>query len=349
MLRAHRRDEDDIELTACRTRWPGELLEFPNEHTASPSTSNRTRFAPVILGDYGHLHEGDEVRTTGRLLEVPVGDELIGVGGQSRRAPAGRQGADRQDHQDHAIEKDRPGAHQHASAWTARCNRHLKVDIGRHDPDRDEARASRSSATGSPARPRSCWTRSSTRRKDLICVYVAIGQNAASIARATATLNKNGDLDYTIIVAATASDAASLKLHRSVCGLRDGEYFMEQARKPCAATTTSPSRRGLIANSRSTCAARRPRGLSGRLRVLPALENRRASGEDESGQRWRVPDGAAGDIEYAGGLRLGIHPDQRDLDQHQIYLQADRCQWPAAGAQRVCSVSACRWATPRRR
>jgi F-type H+-transporting ATPase subunit alpha len=67
--------------------------------------------------------------------------------------------------------------------------------------------------------------------KDLICVYVAIGQNAASIARATATLEENGAMDYTIIVAATASDAASLNFIAPYAGCAMGEYFMEQGKE----------------------------------------------------------------------------------------------------------------------
>jgi F-type H+-transporting ATPase subunit alpha len=67
--------------------------------------------------------------------------------------------------------------------------------------------------------------------KDLICVYVAIGQNAASIARATATLEESGAMDYTIIVAATASDAASLNFIAPYAGCAMGEYFMEQGKE----------------------------------------------------------------------------------------------------------------------
>ncbi len=176
------------QIFGLQNAMAGELLEFPHETYGLALNLEEDQVRAVILGDYGHLHEGDEVRTTGRLLEVPVGEALIGRVVNPLGQPLDGKGPVKTT-KTLPIEKIAPGV------------------ITRKRVD------------------------SPQKGKDLICVYVAIGQNAASIARATATLEENGAMDYTIIVAATASDAASLNFIAPYAGCAMGEYFMEQGKE----------------------------------------------------------------------------------------------------------------------
>jgi len=171
--------------------------------------------------------------------------------------------------------------------------------------------------------------------KDLICVYVAIGQNAASIARATATLEENGAMDYTIIVAATASDAASLNFIAPYAGCAMGEYFMEQGKEALCCyddlTKQAWAYRELSLN------LRRPPGREAYPGDVFYLHSRllERAGKDEPGERRRFADRVAGDRD-AGERRLGLHPHQRDLHHRRPDLPAvgPLQRGPAACSQR---------------
>src|SRR6202171_2084668 len=205
-----------------------ELLEVPHETYGLALSLEEDQVRAVILGDYGHLHEGDEVRTTGRLLEVPVREALIGRVVSPLGQPLDGKGPVKTT-KTLPIEKIAPGV-----ITRKRVDSPVQTGIKAIDAMIPIGRGQRELIIGDRFTGKTTVlldTIINQKGQDLICIYVAIGQNAASIARATATLEENGAMDYTIIVAATASDAASLNFIAPYAGCAMGEYFMEQGKE----------------------------------------------------------------------------------------------------------------------
>jgi F-type H+-transporting ATPase subunit alpha len=216
------------QIFGLQNAMAGELLEFPHETYGLALNLEEDQVRAVILGDYGHLHEGDEVRTTGRLLEVPVGEALIGRVVNPLGQPLDGKGPVKTT-KTLPIEKIAPGV-----ITRKRVDSPVQTGIKAIDAMIPIGRGQRELIIGDRFTGKTTVlldTIINQKGKDLICVYVAIGQNAASIARATATLDENGAMDYTIIVAATASDAASLNFIAPYAGCAMGEYFMEQGKE----------------------------------------------------------------------------------------------------------------------
>jgi F-type H+/Na+-transporting ATPase subunit alpha len=216
------------QIFGLQNAMAGELLEFPHETYGLALNLEEDQVRAVILGDYGHLHEGDEVRTTGRLLEVPVGEALIGRVVNPLGQPLDGKGPVKTT-KTLPIEKIAPGV-----ITRKRVDSPVQTGIKAIDAMIPIGRGQRELIIGDRFTGKTTVlldTIINQKGKDLICVYVAIGQNAASIARATATLEENGAMDYTIIVAATASDAASLNFIAPYAGCAMGEYFMEQGKE----------------------------------------------------------------------------------------------------------------------
>jgi F-type H+-transporting ATPase subunit alpha len=216
------------QIYGLQNAMAGELLEFPHETYGLALNLEEDQVRAVILGDYGHLHEGDEVRTTGRLLEVPVGEALIGRVVNPLGQPLDGKGPIKTT-KTMPIERIAPGV-----ITRKRVDSPVQTGIKAIDAMIPIGRGQRELIIGDRFTGKTTVlldTIINQKGKDLICVYVAIGQNAASIARATATLEENGAMDYTIIVAATASDAASLNFIAPYAGCAMGEYFMEQGKE----------------------------------------------------------------------------------------------------------------------
>ena len=206
----------------------GELLEFPHDTYGLALNLEEDQVRAVILGEYGHLHEGDEVRTTGRLLEVPVGDELIGRVVNPLGVPIDGKGPLKTT-KTLPVEKIAPGV-----ITRKRVDSPVQTGIKAIDSMIPIGRGQRELIIGDRFTGKTTVlldTIINQKGKNLICVYVAIGQNAASIARVAATLEERGAMEYTIIVAASASDPASLNFIAPYTGCAMGEYFMEQGKE----------------------------------------------------------------------------------------------------------------------
>ena len=215
------------QIYGLQNAMSGELLEFPHETYGLALNLEEDQVRAVILGDYGHLHEGDEVRTTGRLLEVPVGEALIGRVVNPLGQPLDGKGPVKTT-KTLPIEKIAPGV-----ITRKRVDSPVQTGIKAIDAMIPIGRGQRELIIGDRFTGKTTVlldTIINQKGKDLICIYVAIGQNAASIARVAATLEENGAMDYTVIVAATASDAASLNFIAPYAGCAMGEYFMEQGK-----------------------------------------------------------------------------------------------------------------------
>ena len=165
--------------------------------------------------------------------------------------------------------------------------------------------------------------------KDVICIYVAIGQKASTVAQVVKKLEDFGAMDYTIVVSATASDPAAMQFLAPYSGVRDGRVFPRQRpprfddlRRSFEAGCRLP--RDLAAAPTSAG----PRSLSGR-RFLSSLTLARTRGKDVGCPRRRLAYQPA-DHRNAGGRHLGLHSDQRYLDHRRADLSSNPiCSTPA--------------------
>ena len=148
---------------------------------------------------------------------------------------------------------------------------------------------------------------------DLICIYVAIGQKQSSIAETVGILEQYGAMEHTIVVAAAATDPAPMRYLAPFAGCAMGEEIMESGRDALIVYDDLSKHAKLLPRDVAAAAPPcRPRGVPWR-RLLPALPAAGARRPHERAVRRRLADGAAGHRD-AGERRLGLHPDERDLD-----------------------------------
>jgi len=203
----------------------GEMIEFPGDTFGLALNLELDSVGAVVLGDYEHISEGMTVKSTGRILEVPVGPELIGRVVNSLGQPIDGKGPINAKLTD-VIEKVAPGviARQSVSqpVQTGLKSIDSMVPVGRGQ--RELIIGDRQTGKTAVA----IDTIISQKGKDLICVYVAIGQKASTIANVVRKLEEYGAMDYTIIVAATASDSAAMQYIAPYSGCTMGEYFRDR-------------------------------------------------------------------------------------------------------------------------
>ena len=202
----------------------GEMLEFPNKTFGMALNLERDSVGAVILGDYKHISEGDVVKCTGRILEVPVGNELLGRVVNSLGEPIDNNGAiDAKGTS--PIEKIAPGVIERKSVdqpvQTGLKSVDAMVPIGRGQ--RELIIGDRQTGKTAVA------IDAIINQKDtgVKCIYVAIGQKASSVAQVVRKLEEHDALKHTIIVAATASDSAAMQYIAPYSGCAMGEYFRD--------------------------------------------------------------------------------------------------------------------------
>src|ERR1041384_1014896 len=206
----------------------GELLEFPGDVVGMVLNLEEDNVGAVLLGDFTNIKEGDAVKRTTRIAQVPVGEALIGRVVNALGQPVDGKGPVNAK-EFRPIERYAPGVVDRRSVKEP-----LQTGLKAIDAMIPIGRGQRELIIGDRFTGKTTVlldTIINQKGKDLICIYVAIGQNAASIARVAATLEEQGAMDYTIIVAATASDPASLNFIAPYSGCAMGEYFMEKGKE----------------------------------------------------------------------------------------------------------------------
>ena len=203
----------------------GEMLEFPGNTYGLALNLERDSVGAVILGNYEHISEGDTVKTTGRILSVPVGPALIGRVVNALGQPIDGKGPIATEEFD-VVEKVAPGVIDRQSVsqpvQTGLKSVDAMIPIGRGQ--RELIIGDRQTGKTAIA----IDTIINQKGKDLICVYVAIGQKASTIANVVRQLEEHGAMEYTIIVAATASESAALQYIAPYAGATMGEYFRDR-------------------------------------------------------------------------------------------------------------------------
>jgi F-type H+-transporting ATPase subunit alpha len=209
-----------------------EILEFPGKDGKPPVYGialnlETASVSAIILGEYQDIEEGDIVRSTGRVMDVPVGDELLGrvVDPLGRpidgRGPIGTT-------KTRPIERIAPGVITRKSV-----NQPVQTGIMAIDGMIPIGRGQRELIIGDRQTGKSAIiidTILNQKGQNLLCIYVAIGQRRSTIAQTVGILQERGAMDYTIVVAASASDSAALQYIAPYAGCAMGEEFMESGR-----------------------------------------------------------------------------------------------------------------------
>ena len=200
----------------------GEMLEFPGNTFGMALNLEQDSVGAVVLGDYKHISEGDTVKTTGRILEVPIGRGLLGRVVDSLGNPIDGKGPIEAEGTA-PIEKVAPGviARQSVSqpVQTGLKSIDSMVPIGRGQ--RELIIGDRQTGKTAVA----VDTIINQKNTDVICIYCSIGQRAGKVAGVVETLKEHGAMDYTVVVVAPASDPAPFKYLAPYAGCAMGEYF----------------------------------------------------------------------------------------------------------------------------
>ncbi len=203
----------------------GEMLEFPKDTFGLALNLERDSVGAVILGAYEHLTEGDIVKTTGRILSVPVGPELLGRVVNSLGLPIDGKGPVNAKASD-VIEKVAPGV-----IWRKSVSQPVQTGLKAIDAMVPIGRGQRELIIGDRQTGKTAVavdTIINQKGKDLFCVYVAIGQKASTIVNVVRKLEEYGAMEYTIVVAASASESAAMQYIAPYSGCTMGEYFRDR-------------------------------------------------------------------------------------------------------------------------
>ncbi|HEY8496960.1 MAG TPA: F0F1 ATP synthase subunit alpha [Limnochordales bacterium] len=201
----------------------GELLEFPGETYGMALNLEEDNIGAVILGPYTHIKEGDTVKRTGRIVEVPVGEGLIGRVVNPLGQPLDGKGPI-VTNKYRPVESPAPGVIERRAV-----HQPLQTGLKAIDSMVPIGRGQRELIIGDRQTGKTALavdTIINQKGGDVICIYVAIGQKASTVAGVVETLKKYGAMDYTIVVSATASEPAPLLYLAPYAGTAMGEEFM---------------------------------------------------------------------------------------------------------------------------
>ena len=204
-----------------------ELLQFPNEIMGIALSLEEDSVAAVVLGDYTIIKEGDEVRCTGRIAEVPVGDGLIGRVVDPLGRPLDGKGPVKTD-KTRPLERVAPNVTLRKPVDTP-----VQTGIKAIDSLIPIGRGQRELIIGDRSTGKTAITLDTIINQkggDLVCIYVAIGQKTSKVARVVATLEAHGAMEHTIVVVANAADSVAMQYLAPYAGCAIGEEFMEQGK-----------------------------------------------------------------------------------------------------------------------
>ena len=203
----------------------GEMLEFPGNTYGLALNLERHFVGAVILGEYEHISEGDTVRCTGRILEVPIGPELLGRVVDALGRPIDGKGPVNAK-LTAPIEKIAPGVIARQSV-----SQPMQTGLKAIDSMVPIGRGQRELIIGDRQTGKTAIAIDAIinqKGQNMVCIYVAIGQKASSIKNIVRALEENGAMEYTIVVTATASESAAMQYIAPYAGCTMGEYFRDR-------------------------------------------------------------------------------------------------------------------------
>src|ERR1700728_3142781 len=205
----------------------GEMVEFPHGVTGIALNLEEDQVGTVLLGEYQEIKEGDEVRRTGKIMSVPVGEGLIGRVVNALGQPIDGKGPIASS-ETRAVEAIAPGVVDRRSVKEP-----LQTGIKAIDSMIPIGRGQRELIIGDRQTGKTAValdTIINQKRGDVICIYVAIGQKRSTVAQVVKTLEDFGAMEYTIVVSASASDPAPMLYLAPFSGCAIGEYFRDNGR-----------------------------------------------------------------------------------------------------------------------
>ena len=205
----------------------GELLEFPHGVMGLALNLEESQVGVVLLGDYTEIREGDQVRRTGRIMEVPVGEELVGRVVNALAQPIDGKGP--------IVTKERLPVERIAPGVIDRqpVKEPLQTGLKAIDSMIPIGRGQRELIIGDRQTGKTAVaidTIINQKGQNVICVYVAIGQKRSTVAQVVKTLEEYGAMDYTLVVSASASDPAPMQYLAPYGGCAIGEFFRDSKR-----------------------------------------------------------------------------------------------------------------------
>jgi F-type H+-transporting ATPase subunit alpha len=203
----------------------GEMLEFTNNTFGMALNLERDSVGAVLLGDYKHISEGDSVRCTGRIMEVPTGEALLGRVVDALGNPIDGKGPIAAESSS-PVEKISPGV-----IWRKSVDQPLQTGLKAIDAMVPVGRGQRELIIGDRQTGKSAVALDAIiNQKDtgVKCIYVAIGQKASSVAAVVRKLEEHGAMAHTIVVAATAAESAAMQFIAPYSGCSMGEYFRDK-------------------------------------------------------------------------------------------------------------------------
>ncbi len=203
----------------------GEMLEFPGDTFGMALNLEQDSVGAVVLGDYKHISEGNTVKTTGRILEVPVGEALIGRVVDALGRPIDGKGPINTEHSA-PIEKVAPGVIARQSV-----DQPVQTGLKAIDAMVPVGRGQRELIIGDRQTGKTAVAIDAIinqKGQDMVCIYVAIGQKASSVATVVRKLEEHGAMDHTIVVAANAAESPALQYIAPYAGCSMGEFFRDR-------------------------------------------------------------------------------------------------------------------------
>ena len=215
------------ELHGLEKVMAGELLEFPHDVRGLALNLEEDKVGAVLFGDFQTIREGDLVKRTGRIMEVPVGEALVGRVVDVLGNPIDDAGPIMTEHY-YPVERIAPGVVDRQPVKEP-----LQTGLKAIDAMVPIGRGQRELIIGDRQTGKTAVavdTIINQKGKDVICIYVAIGQKASTVAQVVKTLQEFGAMDYTIVIKATASDPAAMQFLAPYSGAAMGEYFRDNGR-----------------------------------------------------------------------------------------------------------------------
>lgn len=298
----------------------GEMLEFPNKVFGVALNLDRREIGAIILGNFEKIQEGDPVKCTGNILQIPAGEELIGRVIDPLGVPLDNKGPIK--NKDFwPVEFTAPGVVDRQPVKEP-----LQTGIKAIDSMIPIGRGQRELVIGDRSIGKSAIlvdTILNQKGKDVICIYVAIGQKTSTIARLMEKLQEHGAMDYTVIVSATARTPASLQYIAPYAGCAVGEYFMYKGKH--ALVVYDDLSKHAVAYRQISLLLRRPPGREAYPGDIFYLHSRlleraaKLSDEKGGGSLTAIPV-----IETkAGDISAYIPTNVISITDGQIYLESD--------------------------
>ena len=306
------------------------MVEFPGGIQGMALNLEDDNVGVVLFGDDRDIREGDTVKRTGAIVDVPVGKGLLGRVVDALGNPIDGKGPIEGADQRSLVEVKAPGiiprksVHEPMQTGLKALDSLVPVGRGQRELIIGDRQTGKTAVAIDTIINQKSAHQGDDESKKLYCIYVAVGQKRSTVAQLVRTLTENGAMDYSIVVAATASDPAPMQFLAPSPAAPWASTSATTACTPSSSTTTCPSRPSPIARCRCCCAARRavkPTRATSSI-CIPVCSS---ALKDERRATVPVPDGPAGHRD-PGERRVGLHPDQRDFHHRRSDLPRNpRC------------------------